>query len=77
MQPEAFDWIAAVRPVAGAGAVVPSSLAAADPLADALFGGYGCGAAATEVLDAAGALTRQAEELHGAISHFIREVKAA
>ncbi len=35
------------------------------------------GAAATEVLDAAGALTRQAEELHGAVSQFIREVKTA
>jgi hypothetical protein len=29
------------------------------------------------VLDAAGALSRQAEELHGAVSQFIREVKTA
>ena len=40
-------------------------------------GANNTGAAATEVLDAAGALTRQAEELHGAVSEFIREVKAA
>ena len=40
-------------------------------------GANNTGAAATEVLDAAGALTRQAEELHGAVSQFIREVKTA
>jgi len=40
-------------------------------------GANNTGAAATEVLEAAGALTRQAEELHGAVSLFIREVKSA
>jgi methyl-accepting chemotaxis protein len=40
-------------------------------------GANNTGAAATEVLDAAGALSRQAEELHGAVSQFIREVKTA
>ncbi len=40
-------------------------------------GANNTGAAATGVLDAAGALTRQAEELHGAVSQFIQEVKAA
>ena len=40
-------------------------------------GANNTGAAATEVLGAAGALTRQAEELHGAVSRFILEVKTA
>ena len=35
------------------------------------------GAAATEVLDAAGALSRQAEELHGLVTGFIGAVKTA
>lgn len=40
-------------------------------------GANNTGAAATEVLDAAGALTRQAEELNGVVTVFIRQVKTA
>ena len=40
-------------------------------------GANNTGAAATEVLSAAGALSRQAEELHGEVSQFISMVKMA
>jgi methyl-accepting chemotaxis protein len=40
-------------------------------------GATNTGTAATEVLDAAEALSRQAEDLNGAVTSFIREVKTA
>ena len=53
------------------------TLAVTTNIAGVGAGANNTGAAATEVLGAAGALSRQAEELHSAVSQFIREVKAA